>query len=240
MHPLTRSISLTEILIAGLMLGFFGTVIVPALRNSSEAAQLMRCRSNLHEIGQAAYMYAADHDGWIPGNVPSGGFVPASEWGSYVADRSFGLLLARRYGGPGQADYIGSPHRLFCPSSRPELFEMPGYRHPDEINESSPIIRMGYMWTYYPPIYPRSNAFVTDDPHRVLAFDFPSLGTAGLSPSFTATPHPPVLNVLHVGGHVNAVSSEEAALHAHRNALYDWMTAQSRGAHTNPFAGENP
>lgn len=240
MHTPKLSLSPTELLIAGLMLGLMGAVVTPALRNSSETAALMRCRSNLYEIGQAAYLYASDHDGQIPPCVDPSTGLPKAQFGSYVVNRSFGFLLAERDGGSGPADYIGRPHPLFCPSSRPELFEMQGYKRPDEIDENNPITRMGYLWIYYPPGDRRSNASVTDDPHRVLAFDFPAPGTAGVGSTFSVSPHPPVLNVLHVGGHVSAVSSAKAVNYTLRDAFYDWMTEESRAAHTNPFTGGNP
>lgn len=223
-----------EILIGALLLTTVAAVLLPAVRQAGEAADIARCRSNLYEIGKAVYLYAADHDGKTPPNSDPSTGNPSENWGTYVADRSLGLLLAERDGGSGPAGYIGRPHDLFCPSYHPDLHNLSGFKSPAEISQENPLIRIGYIWIYYPPANARSNAHTAEDRHRPLAFD---QGPVWMPYYFALPAHESVMNVLHLGGHVTTVSREEADTKQTKHALYDWMTEQSRIGHRSSFVG---
>lgn len=233
MTPQKRYLSPIELLIAVLVFGIAAALGLPAAKQAGETSDLLECRSNLYEIGQAIFLYASDHDGQLPSNMDF------ATWGTYAVDRSFGLLLAEAHGGRGTGDYIGRPHDLLCPSLDPALFELDlGFKRPDEINQDNPLERIGYIWFFYPAGDRRSNASVVDDPHRPLAFDL-TVPLASFGRRYPRNSHPDAHNVLHLGGHVNTVTAEGVENNANIDELYEWLTEESRGAPVQPLAGGN-
>jgi hypothetical protein len=54
-----------------LALVLLALVLMPSLGRARESANRVKCASNLRQIGQAAFLYASDHGGQLPPDLPT-------------------------------------------------------------------------------------------------------------------------------------------------------------------------
>jgi prepilin-type N-terminal cleavage/methylation domain-containing protein/prepilin-type processing-associated H-X9-DG protein len=59
-------LTLLELLVVLAVLAVLASLLLPALRQARAAAELARCRSQLHQLGLAMSLYADDHAGRLP------------------------------------------------------------------------------------------------------------------------------------------------------------------------------
>lgn len=232
--------TLIELLTVIAIIGILAAILIPVVGQVRESARTSQCVVHLRDLGTAVQLYAQDNHDMVPPHVRTDEAEPDSEWGSRVGldiHGVIGLLLAPERGGSRitswSGDYLDSAGPLLCPATRDELFEDPIYKRAEDITESNPIDRVGYMWIYRQRGDVRENARTTvDNPNRPYVYDFPAPGTAGLSEVFTKNPHKSRVNVLHVGGHVTAFSTDELAdlpADMSGNTLFDYMTFRRTG-----------
>jgi len=115
-----RAFTLVELLVVVAIIGLLLSIIMPAMARVREQAEFVACRSNLKQIGTAAFTYAHDYDGAIP-------FGPGQSAINFLDFYRFpGMvtsLAATTSGHPvglGLAveSYLGSnPQVIFCPGS---------------------------------------------------------------------------------------------------------------------------
>jgi hypothetical protein len=227
--------SLFEGLALLLILSTVGALAFPVRQQMSEAAALAKCRSNLHELGSAVHLYASENAGRVPGNYNVDGSPSALE-GTYIGDgRMYGALVTPQFGGYGEQDYTGTVHSLICPSFPAEIFDAyPDYKRPEEISETNPIVRTGYIWIYRPysagpaSTRIRANDTIHGNPHNPLVFDLRPHNMAGAAgPSLLPSSHAEVMNVLHLGGHVTSFPLEQTKQYTSWNTLYDALRENS-------------
>ncbi len=89
-----RGISITEVLVSLSVIGLLMAILVPAVQQSREAARLMQCKSNLHQLGVACSNFEQTYR-----------FLPSSS-------QAFTDLLPYLEGGNG----VVSPPVMSCPS----------------------------------------------------------------------------------------------------------------------------
>jgi len=61
-HP--RAFSLTELLVVIVILAVLLAILLPAITSAQRTARVVRCSSNLRQIGQALHSYQSQHQQW--------------------------------------------------------------------------------------------------------------------------------------------------------------------------------
>lgn len=215
-----KGFTLIELLTVIAIIGILASILIPVVGKVRESAKVSACAVQLRDLGLACHLYAEDHNDMLPPDINPATGTPGVNWGTYIQDRSLGLLLAPEKGGPvlsGESawwggDYLDNAQPLMCPYTKEELYAADSnrYKRVEDINESNRIVGSGYIWIYYRDGDRRTNAKTTvDNINRPFAFDFPLPGTPGLGPNFTINPHENRVNVLHVGGHVTSFDAYE-------------------------------
>jgi prepilin-type processing-associated H-X9-DG protein/prepilin-type N-terminal cleavage/methylation domain-containing protein len=106
-----RAFSLVELLVVIGIIGLLIAVLMPVLGKAREAANRVKCLSNLRQIGQGLYNYAAGNDQWLPPtintvyNYSDPNATPPTMWGAPNGTPNF-LTAALSY----------QIHVLVCPS----------------------------------------------------------------------------------------------------------------------------
>jgi|GEM_PF-2831889 len=217
-YPSPR-LSLVEILIAVTLGSLLVSILIPALKQSSADAALAKCRSNLHQVGAAISLYAAENDGMLPPNLNSTFYANIRI--SETQARGVGNLVGAPIGYGNNLGYLQSWSPLFCPSQQSYPFPQPG--------ERSNVI--GYMGVYIGSdaggwwhINNWTNSTTSSNPLMPVLFDFGQAGSWPAGSVVTRPAHPTsdpakpdartgFINVLHVGGHVSTRSLEDADNH---------------------------
>ena len=61
-----KAFTLVELLVVVAIIALLVSILLPSLNKAKNLARLIKCQTNLHAVGRAMCMYAADNDGWIP------------------------------------------------------------------------------------------------------------------------------------------------------------------------------
>lgn len=61
-----RAFTLVELLVVVAIIALLVSILLPTLNKAKAAAKMVMCQTNLHAIGKAAYLYAAENDDYIP------------------------------------------------------------------------------------------------------------------------------------------------------------------------------
>ena len=104
--------SLIELLVVTAIISILVALILPSLQAAREQALSIRCRSNVHSIAQAASLYEAKYNEWLPGSPGTSGSV----------------LLTKYRGRPGDDEDISEPPVQTWDFAGPLLAEQMGYR----------------------------------------------------------------------------------------------------------------
>lgn len=224
-----RAFTLIELLTVIAIISILAAILLPVISSAREQARMIACTSTLRQLGIGVHLYAADHNDTTPPFIHPEQGVPVHHTASIVAEgRVFGRLLHENLGGHTTNGYLDDVNLLFCPSLPESLYNDSGYLRPQEINQTNPIERMGYVWIYFPATNPRDNSSVNlENPNRPFAFDFGARAYLFQEP-LSRRSHTAGLNVLHVGGHVTRFPHAECDRYSNYAQLYDFFT---RGRH---------
>ena len=87
----TSAMTLTELLLAIVVIALLITLAIPTLGKIRERSQLVGCLSHLKQLGSASLNYAVDHQGYLPrGDQPQANGAGYIQW-PYVLDGYFGV-----------------------------------------------------------------------------------------------------------------------------------------------------
>ena len=137
-----RAFTLIELLVVIAIIAILAALLVPAMKDALEQGRIAACKSNLHQCGVSAFIYASDHDGLLPPmQLPSNprnrlpnGVLQAYEWKNPQGWQNLGHL----YNG----GYIEAGQPFYCPSNEHPPFTLKRYEpFPAETD-----IKAGYMW----------------------------------------------------------------------------------------------
>ncbi len=112
--------TLVELLVVIAIIAILASLLLPALKNSLSIAKQTKCKSNLKQRGQCAYMYLDDFMGYFPSgdptnNVNDGGGVQETMACSIPgAVRATGKSSLTKTGMP---PYDATTELLLCPSA---------------------------------------------------------------------------------------------------------------------------
>jgi prepilin-type N-terminal cleavage/methylation domain-containing protein len=111
-----RAFSLVELLVVIGIVALLVSLLLPVLSRAREAAESVKCRSNLRQLGQANSMYIAQWNGWAVPGLMGDRIVPANRvlWHTNNSFRG-NINLPDWEGGNIEDDQ--TPQGLLCPSA---------------------------------------------------------------------------------------------------------------------------
>ena len=150
-----RAFTLVELLVVIGIIALLISILLPSLTRAREAANRVKCASNLRSIGQAIHMFANAHKGKVPSSqIMRAGWTPAETspidnppwWNSWMDPYDYFMLVEK----------FGAAEDLFkCPSVSFRS-QLPG----------AGDYNVGYTiyWNGYPDYKSAKEAFETNNP----------------------------------------------------------------------------
>lgn len=141
-----NAFTLIELLVVISIIAILIALLLPALSQAREVAQVAQCGSNLRQQGVGTLAYANDRDGELP-PVNDDGFItlPANHWSRWFT--TAGTPPTKwNLGFVWDEGYMKSGEVFFCPSQEHELFSWEAYKDnfPNGIVASATGIRVSY------------------------------------------------------------------------------------------------
>jgi len=112
--------TLIELLVVMSVIALMLGLLLPVLGSARDSAKLMKCASNLRQIGTSLYTYAMDHKDELPQSMPDSGFVPTA---FYVPAVGYNMR-------PDMVDYLSELSVWSCPSTEAATLDDAGNSRP--------------------------------------------------------------------------------------------------------------
>src|SRR5690242_19022921 len=71
-HLRTRAFTMIELMVIIAVITILISILVPSFRSVREAMRSVQCQNNLHQISNAFFLFATDHDRRLPGGFWDG------------------------------------------------------------------------------------------------------------------------------------------------------------------------
>ncbi len=105
---LPRGFTVVELLVVIAIISILAALLLPVLNQAKSRAKRIACVSQLREVGQAAHVFANDHRGQLPMQVP------VRDGGSEEFTHATGNFTSRHY--QSLSNELATPQLLVCPA----------------------------------------------------------------------------------------------------------------------------
>jgi prepilin-type N-terminal cleavage/methylation domain-containing protein len=72
--------TLVELLAVIAIILILAALLLPSAQSAFEMARITQCKNKLRNIGLAAILFSAEHDGWLPATINAGGYTGPEPW----------------------------------------------------------------------------------------------------------------------------------------------------------------
>ncbi|MEN6383636.1 MAG: type II secretion system protein [Phycisphaerales bacterium] len=114
-----KGFTLVELLVVISIIALLLAVLIPSLSSARQQGQSLVCRSNLKQLGSAAFLWAEDNGGW---SVATSWFYPKVMWNKPNPSSLEPYTASNRNGTANGTDNVKINSVYACPSARREEF----------------------------------------------------------------------------------------------------------------------
>ncbi len=179
-----RGFTLIELLTVMAIIGLLAVFLLPAIFKAQYAARRIRCANGLRQLGMGCFMYADDHDGYMPTHHPATATIAL--WANDTKN-CLGYLYP---------SYIDDFDIFFCPCAVDKHYEEEAY---DNYGVFGKYAYGDYAYAPAISMDVTRNHRIQDHPHSVLLTDY-SVGMWGPGGESKGINHPEGLHVFWTDG----------------------------------------
>ena len=144
-HTGLRGFTLVELLVVISVVALLIALLLPAVKKAREAARIVQCASNLHQLSIGLHSYAPENLGYGPAYLHDGSDCPSPSWSSPIN------WTVRLYGGKDTNGQWPPGHiRVEIPGRRklnPYVADWEGYHCPSDRGQLVPEGSNTFRWT---------------------------------------------------------------------------------------------
>lgn len=132
-----KAFTIIELMVVMAVITVLAAILLPVAITARNRARTAACLSNLRQLGAAVFMYADDHDGYLP-------FVNASPFAGSWTSRNYPQGTGSSYVCTTLADYVKNSDILRCPNDRGSA----AFRFPLSNRGVFSNAGTSYMWNF--------------------------------------------------------------------------------------------